>query len=87
MYYCERLKSGGYSHLSLAEGGDVKGSPRDKPQQIHQERHLLQHAEHGLPPTTRNLLLPLDQENPQQLGVTPIPPFSRSQYLTHQQIL
>ena len=75
----ELLKSGEYLYLNVAEGGDVKGSPRHKPQQIHWERHLPQHENTGylLPPTPRNLLLPLAQDNPQQLGVTPVPPFSR----------
>ena len=66
----ELLKSGGYLYLNVAEGGHVKGSLGHKPQQIHRERHLPQHAEHGLPPHPRNLLLPLAQDNPQQLGVT-----------------
>ena len=54
----ELLKNGGYLYLNVAEGGHVKGSPGHKPQQIHRERHLPQHAAHGLPPTPRNLLLP-----------------------------
>ena len=56
-------KVGGYLYLKVAEGVEVKSSPRHKHQQIHRERHFPQQVEQGLPPIPRNLLFRLTQNN------------------------